>query len=210
MGHDEKKMAAIRGGIIGYVPQDPMSNLNPVWSVGFQVREAIRANGVAHGKKEIEARAIEVLQQAGLQDAERRLRQFPHQFSGGMRQRVLIGIGLGADPKAADRGRAHLCARRDGAEGHPRPHRVADAREGHRRAAHHARPGPGRGARQQGHRDAPGSHRRGWSEQGAAEQPAAPVHAASHRRGTVAGLASSRVQRGPRRWRGAVRHGGDG
>ncbi|MFV0285415.1 MAG: ABC transporter ATP-binding protein [Demequina sp.] len=99
VGHDEKKMAAIRGGIIGYVPQDPMSNLNPVWSVGFQVREAIRANGVAHGKKEIEARAIEVLQQAGLQDAERRLRQFPHQFSGGMRQRVLIGIGLGADPK---------------------------------------------------------------------------------------------------------------
>ncbi|WP_084078957.1 ABC transporter ATP-binding protein [Demequina sp. NBRC 110057] len=97
--HDEKKMAAIRGGVIGYVPQDPMSNLNPVWSVGFQVREAIRANGVASGKKEIEARAIEVLQQAGLQDAERRLSQFPHQFSGGMRQRVLIGIGLGADPK---------------------------------------------------------------------------------------------------------------
>ncbi|WP_084125690.1 ABC transporter ATP-binding protein [Demequina sp. NBRC 110054] len=97
--HDEKQMAAIRGGVIGYVPQDPMSNLNPVWSVGFQVREAIRANGVATGKKEIEARAVEVLQQAGLADAERRMNQFPHQFSGGMRQRVLIGIGLGADPK---------------------------------------------------------------------------------------------------------------
>ncbi len=97
--HDEKQMAAIRGGVIGYVPQDPMSNLNPVWSVGFQVREAIRANGVATGKKEIEARAVEVLQQAGLADAERRMSQFPHQFSGGMRQRVLIGIGLGADPK---------------------------------------------------------------------------------------------------------------
>ncbi|WP_084099740.1 ABC transporter ATP-binding protein [Demequina sp. NBRC 110051] len=97
--HNEKQMASIRGGIIGYVPQDPMSNLNPVWSVGFQVREAIRANGVANGKKEIEARAVEVLQQAGLGDAERRMKQFPHQFSGGMRQRVLIGIGLGADPK---------------------------------------------------------------------------------------------------------------
>ncbi|MDN4490447.1 ABC transporter ATP-binding protein [Demequina sp. SYSU T00068] len=97
--YDESKMAAVRGGVIGYVPQDPMSNLNPVWSVGFQVREAIRANGVATGKKNIEAKAIEVLQQAGLGDAERRMKQFPHQFSGGMRQRVLIGIGLGADPK---------------------------------------------------------------------------------------------------------------
>ncbi|SEJ34850.1 dipeptide ABC transporter ATP-binding protein [Demequina mangrovi] len=98
-GYNEQQMAAVRGGIIGYVPQDPMSNLNPVWNIGFQVREAIRANGVAKGKKDIEAKAIEVLHQAGLADAERRLKQFPHQFSGGMRQRVLIGIGLGADPK---------------------------------------------------------------------------------------------------------------
>jgi peptide/nickel transport system ATP-binding protein len=96
-GHN--KMASIRGSVIGYVPQDPMSNLNPVWSVGFQVREAIRANGVASGRKAIQRRAVEVLEQAGLADAARRTKQFPHQFSGGMRQRVLIGIGLGADPK---------------------------------------------------------------------------------------------------------------
>lgn len=95
----QREMAAVRGHVIGYVPQDPMSNLNPVWSVGFQVREAIRANGLATSKKEVDARAIEVLQQAGLSDAERRMKQFPHQFSGGMRQRVLIGIGLGANPK---------------------------------------------------------------------------------------------------------------
>ncbi len=95
----ERQMAAVRGGVIGYVPQDPMSNLNPVWSIGFQVREAIRANGVASGRKDIEAKAIEVLQQAGLGDAARRMKQFPHQFSGGMRQRVLIGIGLGAQPR---------------------------------------------------------------------------------------------------------------
>jgi len=63
------------------------------------VREAIRANGVASGRKNIEAKAIEVLQQAGLPDAARRMKQFPHQFSGGMRQRVLIGIGLGAEPR---------------------------------------------------------------------------------------------------------------
>ena len=98
-GLTEGQMEKIRGREIGYVPQDPMSNLNPVWSIGFQVKEAIRANGLAQGRKEIEARAIEVLQQAGLADAAKRLHQYPHQFSGGMRQRALIGIGLAADPK---------------------------------------------------------------------------------------------------------------
>ncbi|MWV59454.1 dipeptide ABC transporter ATP-binding protein [Rathayibacter sp. VKM Ac-2754] len=89
----------LRGRRIGYVPQDPMSNLNPVWSIGFQVEETIKANGLATGRKEIRAKAIEVLQNAGLADAEKRLKQFPHQFSGGMRQRVLIGIGLAAAPQ---------------------------------------------------------------------------------------------------------------
>ena len=98
-GYSESQMASVRGGVIGYVPQDPMSNLNPVWSVGFQVREAIKANGVASGRQAIDAKAIEVLEQAGLSDAARRMKQFPHQFSGGMRQRVLIGIGLGAEPR---------------------------------------------------------------------------------------------------------------
>ncbi|MGR0219605.1 dipeptide ABC transporter ATP-binding protein [Agromyces sp. ZXT2-6] len=95
----EREMEAIRGRKIGFVPQDPMSNLNPVWSIGFQVEEAIRANGIATERKEVKARAIEVLKQAGLQDADRRMKQFPHQFSGGMRQRVLIGMGLAADPQ---------------------------------------------------------------------------------------------------------------
>ncbi len=93
-----REMESLRGRRIGYVPQDPMSNLNPVWSIGFQVKEAVKANGLATGRKAVQARAIEVLQQAGLADAERRLHQFPHQFSGGMRQRALIGIGLAADP----------------------------------------------------------------------------------------------------------------
>ncbi|MFJ4224573.1 dipeptide ABC transporter ATP-binding protein [Microbacterium sp. NPDC089695] len=94
-----RDIEAVRGRDIGFVPQDPMSNLNPVWSIGFQVKEAIRANGVAQGRGAVKARTVEVLQQAGLADAERRLHQFPHQFSGGMRQRALIGIGLAADPK---------------------------------------------------------------------------------------------------------------
>jgi peptide/nickel transport system ATP-binding protein len=95
----KRDMESIRGRKIGFVPQDPMSNLNPVWSIGFQVEEAIKANGIATGRKEVKQRAIEVLKQAGLQDADRRLKQFPHQFSGGMRQRVLIGMGLAADPQ---------------------------------------------------------------------------------------------------------------
>jgi len=93
-----KDIQAVRGNLIGYVPQDPMSNLNPVWNIGFQVEEAIKANGLAQGK-EARARTIQVLQEAGLSDAADRLKQYPHQFSGGMRQRVLIGIGLSARPK---------------------------------------------------------------------------------------------------------------
>ncbi len=93
------EMESVRGRLIGLVPQDPMSNLNPVWSIGFQVEEAIRANGIAKDKRDVRKRAIAVLHEAGLADAEKRLSQFPHQFSGGMRQRVLIGIGLSANPK---------------------------------------------------------------------------------------------------------------
>ena len=99
VGIRRQEMESIRGREIGLVPQDPMSNLNPVWSVGFQVEEAIRANGLARTKKEAHARAIEVLEQAGLQNAEQRMRQYPHQFSGGMKQRALIGIGLSANPE---------------------------------------------------------------------------------------------------------------
>ncbi len=93
-----KEMERLRGTEIGLVPQDPMTNLNPVWKIGFQVREALTANGLAKGRA-ARARAAEVLAEAGLDDAERRSQQFPHEFSGGMRQRVLIGIGLAGDPR---------------------------------------------------------------------------------------------------------------
>jgi peptide/nickel transport system ATP-binding protein len=93
------EMESVRGKEIGLVPQDPMNSLNPVHRIGFQVEEAIRANGLASSKREVRKRAIEVLKEAGLADADQRLRQFPHEFSGGMRQRVLIGIGLSSHPK---------------------------------------------------------------------------------------------------------------
>jgi peptide/nickel transport system ATP-binding protein len=99
VGASAAELEAIRGRQIGFVPQDPMSNLNPVWSIGFQVEEAIAANSDLTDKKAIRQAAIAVLQKAGLSDAESRLKQYPHQFSGGMRQRVLIGIGLSANPK---------------------------------------------------------------------------------------------------------------
>src|SRR5690606_26818814 len=94
-----REMEAVRGREIGLVPQDPMNSLNPVHRIGFQVEETIRANGLAGSRREVRKRAIQVLQEAGLSDAHERLRQFPHEFSGGMRQRVLIGIGLSSHPK---------------------------------------------------------------------------------------------------------------
>jgi len=92
------KILALRGSEIGLVPQDPMSNLNPLWKVGFQIKEALVANGVARGAA-ADRRVVELLEEAGLPDAERRARQYPHEFSGGMRQRALIAMGLAARPK---------------------------------------------------------------------------------------------------------------
>ena len=75
-----------------------MSNLNPLWRVGAQIKEALVANGVATGKA-ADKRVVELLEEAGLPDAEHRAHQFPHEFSGGMRQRALIAMGLAARPK---------------------------------------------------------------------------------------------------------------
>ncbi|PRZ07761.1 peptide/nickel transport system ATP-binding protein [Isoptericola halotolerans] len=90
---------ALRGRAIGLVPQDPMSNLNPVWRIGTQVEEALKANGFKGSKAALRERVAEVLAEAGLPDATRRARQYPHEFSGGMRQRALIGIGLASRPQ---------------------------------------------------------------------------------------------------------------
>ncbi|MGJ9414154.1 dipeptide ABC transporter ATP-binding protein [Aeromicrobium sp. CF4.19] len=97
-GAKQSDILALRGSSIGLVPQDPMSNLNPLIRVGKQIKESLEANGMAKGK-DADARVVELLEEAGLPDAERRARQFPHEFSGGMRQRALIAMGLAARPK---------------------------------------------------------------------------------------------------------------
>ena len=93
-----KEWIELRGSGIGLVPQDPMSNLNPVLRIGTQVKEALLANNIVP-RSEAGERVTELLEQAGLPDGQRRAKQYPHEFSGGMRQRVLIAIGLASRPK---------------------------------------------------------------------------------------------------------------
>ncbi|RIX34261.1 ABC transporter ATP-binding protein [Corynebacterium falsenii] len=92
------RLTELRGSQIGLIPQDPMSNLNPVWSIGSHIKEALKANNVVSGS-EAHKRAIELMEEAGLPDAEKRVGQYPHEFSGGMRQRALIACGLAARPQ---------------------------------------------------------------------------------------------------------------
>lgn len=96
--YSEKQMQELRGSHIGLVPQDPMSNLNPVWRIGTQVKESLKANNVVPSSQ-MDERVTQLLEEAGLPDAAHRAKQYPHEFSGGMRQRALIGIGLAARPK---------------------------------------------------------------------------------------------------------------
>ena len=98
VGAPESVMRTIRGRSIGLVPQDPMSNLNPVAKIGSQIAETLLAHGLAT-RKDVDRKVVETLAAAGLPNAEERAKQYPHEFSGGMRQRALIAIGLACDPK---------------------------------------------------------------------------------------------------------------
>ncbi|MFM7654859.1 MAG: ABC transporter ATP-binding protein [Paracoccaceae bacterium] len=87
----------VRGAKVGFVFQDPMTSLNPVFTVGMQIMEPLREH-MGMTKAQAEARAVELLELVGIPDARSRLKSYPHQFSGGMRQRVMIAIALACDP----------------------------------------------------------------------------------------------------------------
>lgn len=95
--YDEKKFTEIRGGEIGMIFQDPLASLNPLHRIGEQIEEALIYHTKLN-KEERKKKAIELLDQVGISNPERCYRQFPHELSGGMRQRVIIAIALSCNP----------------------------------------------------------------------------------------------------------------
>ena len=93
----EREMCGVRGAGIGLVFQEPMAALNPVMRVGAQVAEALVVHGMA-GKREARAQAIELLRAVKIVDPEKRVDDYPHQLSGGMRQRVMLAVALACKP----------------------------------------------------------------------------------------------------------------
>lgn len=94
----EADMRKMRGNEVSIIFQDPMTSLNPVYTIGNQIREVILLH-TDKDKKQAYERSIELLQLVGINEPERRLKQYPHELSGGMRQRVMIAIALACEPK---------------------------------------------------------------------------------------------------------------
>ena len=97
LNYSAQQMQKFRGSRISIIFQDPMTCLNPTFSIGSQLREAIRIH-TNRNKEQIQARALEMLQLVGVNEPEKRLKQYPHELSGGMRQRVMIAMALACEP----------------------------------------------------------------------------------------------------------------
>ena len=98
LGADRHRLSRIRGSRIGMIFQDPMSSLNPVYRIGWQLAEAVRAHTTVT-RRAAHERAVELLQMVGIPEAERRADSYPHEFSGGMRQRVMIAMAMANEPE---------------------------------------------------------------------------------------------------------------
>jgi len=99
LGAGDEAMRSIRGDRVAMVFQDPMTSFNPVYRIGAQIGEAIRAHRRDVSKKEARERAVELLDSVGIPDAARRVDSYPHEFSGGMRQRAMIAMALALEPE---------------------------------------------------------------------------------------------------------------
>ncbi|GAA1673280.1 ABC transporter ATP-binding protein [Kribbella yunnanensis] len=98
IGADKRTLRSIRGREIAYIFQEPMTSLNPVFTVGSQIGEVLRTH-LGSSRSAARARSIELLKLVGIPSAERRVDDYPHQLSGGMRQRVMIAMAVACDPK---------------------------------------------------------------------------------------------------------------
>ncbi|TMD22851.1 MAG: ABC transporter ATP-binding protein, partial [Chloroflexi bacterium] len=98
VGLTEEEMRDVRGNDVSMIFQEPMTALNPVYTCGDQIAEAVRLHEKVEPKAAFE-RAIEVLRLVGISDPKRRARQYPHELSGGMRQRVMIAMALSTNPE---------------------------------------------------------------------------------------------------------------
>lgn len=99
LGLSEEEIRDIRGKDIAYVFQDPQSSLDPLYTVGYHVSEAMYVHNRVRSIKEGIVKAVEILRRVLIPDPERRVRNYPHELSGGMKQRVVIGSGIANDPK---------------------------------------------------------------------------------------------------------------